>query len=337
MSNLVKAYAVQSPKGLLEPFTYEAAALAPHEVRVKVKYCGICHSDMSMINNEWGLSQYPLVPGHEVIGTVSEVGSDVTSHQVGEVVGIGWQSGSCAHCDYCNRGKQHLCSQERATIVYRHGGWAESLAVDASFAVHVPEALNIPEAAPLMCAGNTVFSPILHYGVKPNMNVAVVGIGGLGHLAVQFLSKWGCDVTAISSTHSKDDEARALGASHFIATKGTDELKKAANKFDFIISTVSADLPWADYIGALRPEGNLVIVGVPENTVNIPAFGLIEREKRVSGGRASSPVDIAAMLDFAARKGVKAVSEVYPLADVNAALARMKEGKVRYRAVLTVS
>ncbi len=319
MPNSVQAYAVKSAKGRLEPFSYDAPPLQPHEARVKVRSCGVCFSDLAMIDNQHGWTQYPLVPGHEVVGTVAEVGAEVHGLRVGQAVGVGWQSGSCAECEWCRRGKEHLCAQEKDTIVGRHGGWASELTVDANFAVPLPEGMDQPETAPLLCAGNTVFAPLLHHGVRPGMSAAVVGIGGLGHLAVQFLAKWGCEVTAISTSHSKDEEA-----------------KKAANRFDFILSTVTADLPWGDYVAALRPEGTLVIVGIPENAMPILPTDLIQREKTISGGRASSPTDVQAMLQFAARTGVRAMTERFPLAEVNAAVDRVRTGKVRYRAVLEV-
>ncbi len=334
--NTVKAYASKSAGSSLEPFSYDEQALRPHEARIEVKYCGVCHSDIAMIDNDWKFTGYPLVPGHEVVGTVLEIGSDVAGIKPGQAVGVGWQSGSCSECEYCRRGKEHLCAKEQDTIVHRHGGWATSVVVEAPFAVPLPDGLFCAEAAPLMCAGSTVFSPMLHHGVTAGMEAAVVGIGGLGHLAVQFLSKWGCRVTAISSSHAKDEEARALGASAFIATKNADELKKAANRFDFIISTVSADVNWAQYVAALRPEGTLVIVGIPENDLRIPAFGLIQGEKSVSGGRTSSPLDIGLMLKFASRTGVRAVIEKYPLSEVNAAVEKARSGRLRYRAVLEV-
>ncbi len=336
MSETIQAYAAKSAKAKLEPFSFEAASLSAHEVAVQVKYCGVCHSDIAMIDNDWHMSGYPLVPGHEIVGVVTAAGSEVRGLTVGQAVGVGWQSGSCAECEWCRRGKEHLCAQEKDTIVGRHGGYATSVRLDAHFAVPLPPGLDCPEAAPLMCAGNTVFGPILHHGVRADMSVAVVGVGGLGHLAVQFLAKWGCEVTAISSSHSKDEEAKSLGATHFIATKGTDELKKAANRFDFILSTVSADVNWNEYLAALRPEGTLVIVGIPESDLKLSAFGLIQGEKKVSGGRASSPGDMDEMLRFAARTGVRAMIEKFPLAEVNTAIERARSGKVRYRAVLEV-
>jgi uncharacterized zinc-type alcohol dehydrogenase-like protein len=330
----INAYAVTAAKGSLEPFSYTPGPLGRHEVEIAVTHCGICHSDLSMINNEWGASQYPLVPGHEVIGTVAAKGEDVGELQIGQRVGLGWQCGSCAECEYCHTARQQLCAQEQDTIIHHHGGFGDRVRATADFVIPIPEALSSAEAAPLLCAGNTVYSPMLRHHVNGNSRAAVVGIGGLGHIALQFLSKAGCEVTAISSTHSKDDEARGFGANSFIATKGTDELKKAASRFDYIISTVSAGLPWDDYIAALRPQGVLVIVGVPDSAIQLAAFGMIGKEKTLAGGRAGSPWDITLMLDFAARHQVKAQIEKYPMSAVNEAMARLASGKARYRVVL---
>ncbi len=329
----VKAYAAKTAKSRLEPFEYEPGPLGPREVEVRVEFCGICHSDVAMIDNDLGFSTYPLVPGHEVIGTVAAVGSHVDAARVGQRVGVGWHCGSCGQCEWCSRGLESFCAKDRPTIVRHHGGWAESVRCEAKFAVPIPDALDSSVAGPLMCAGTTVFTPMLHFGVAPWMRTAVVGIGGLGHLAVQFLAASGCEVTAISTSHDKDEQARALGASRFIATRGTDELKKAANSFDFILSTVSADIPWGDYVNALRPQGRLVNVGLTGADMKIPPFPLLY-ERSVSGSQAGSPSDIAAMLSFAARKGVKPMVEVLPMKDVNDAVDRVRSGKVRFRAVL---
>lgn len=331
----IKAWAAPGPKQPLTPFEYEPGPLGPLEVEVAVEFCGICHSDIAMIDNDWGFSNYPLVPGHEVIGKVVEVGSNVDGVKVGQRVGVGWYSASCQKCEWCGIGRESLCLQAQPTIVGRAGGWADRVRTHWKFAVPMPEALAPELAGPLMCAGSTVFTPLVQFGVTPQMRTAVVGIGGLGHLAVQFLAKFGCEVTAISSTHSKDEEARGFGASRFIATRGTDELKKAANSFDFILSTVSASVNWSEYIAALRPHGQLVLVGIPDEEVHFPVFPLLA-EKSVRGGSCGSPSDTSTMLHFAARHGVKPMTELYPIADVNRAVDRVREGKARYRAVLQV-
>ena len=330
----IKAYAAKSAKGKLEAFEYDAGPLGPHEVDVAVTHCGICHSDIALIDNDWHFTKYPLVPGHEVIGIVSAIGAEVEGLKVGTRVGVGWQCGSCGTCEWCATGQENFCAREKDTIVYHNGGFADSVRADWNFAVPIPDGLDSAVAGPLMCAGSTVFSPMLHFGVNGNMRAAVVGIGGLGHLAVQYLASHGCDVTAISSSHNKDEEARKFGASHFIATKDGNELKKAAGTFDFILSTVSADVNWADYIAALRPHGRLCIVGIPENDIKVPAFGIIQQEKSVTGGRCGSPSDTAAMLAFSARHGVKPMCEFFNMKDINAAVDHVRAGKARYRAVL---
>ena len=332
---MVQAYAVMSPKSQLEPFEYDPQPLGALEVEVRVQYCGVCHSDLGMIDNDWGMSQYPLVPGHEVIGEVTSLGEQVKDLKVGQRVGVGWQSGSCQTCRYCRRGKEHLCVvDQQETIVGRHGGWADSVRAQARFTVPIPDKLDPSIAGPLMCAGTTVWTPMTHYGVSAGMKTAVLGVGGLGHLAVQFLAKFGTDVTAISSSHNKEDEARQLGATDFIATRGTDELAKAANRFDFIISTVSADVDWNQYIAALAPEGRLCIVGIPESDLKITPFPLIHDQRSVSGGRAGAPSDTAAMLEFCAKHGVAPMCEQFAMQDVNQAVEHVRSGKVRYRAVL---
>jgi uncharacterized zinc-type alcohol dehydrogenase-like protein len=330
----VRCYAAGSAKSTLEAWSYDAGALGAHQVEIRVTHCGICHSDLSMIDNEWGMSQYPLVPGHEVVGELVAVGRDVDGLKVGQRVGLGWQSGSCAACSFCERGKEHLCFQAESTIVHRHGGYADTVRCDAKFALPVPEAISSEHAGPLMCAGSTVYTPMAHHLVRPNMSTAVVGIGGLGHLAVQFLNKWGCEVTAISTTHNKEAEARQLGAHHFIASKDAGALESAASSFDWIICTVSADSDWNALINTLRPEGTLVVVGLPETDVRFQAFPMINSERSIAGGRLGSPSDGKDMLDFAARHGIRPMIELFPMSQVNAAIERVRSGKVRYRAVL---
>jgi len=330
----VKAYAVKQAKGKLEPFEYEPGPLGADEVDVKVSHCGICHSDLAMIDDDFGTSQYPLVPGHEVIGTVSAVGSAVDGVKVGQRVGVGWHNASCGRCEWCVRGRKCFCEQEKATIVGHHGGWADSVRAKWNFAVPIPDGLDPAKAGPLMCAGATVFTPMYQFGVTPSMIAAVVGVGGLGHLAVQFLAAFGCDVTAISTSHDKDEKSKALGARHFIATKGTDELKEAKGRFDFIISTVDADIPWDDYVGALRPQGRLALVGIPPKPVALNVFGLLA-EKSFSGGSCGSPSDTATMLEFAARHGIAAVTEDFALSDCNKAVGHVRAGKARFRVVLS--
>ncbi|HLY10197.1 MAG TPA: NAD(P)-dependent alcohol dehydrogenase [Planctomycetota bacterium] len=333
---MIHAYAAKGPKQPLAPFEYDPGPLGDSEVEVAVTHCGICHSDLSMADNEWGFTAYPLVPGHEAVGTVAALGKGVTTLKIGQRVGVGWLCGSCGVCEWCLRGKDHLCPEQRATIVGHHGGYADRVRSQARFALPIPEGLSSAEAAPLMCAGSTVYSPLVHQGVRPGMKAAVVGIGGLGHLAIQYLAKFGCEVTAISGTPSKEAEARKLGATGFIATQDPAALGKAAMRFDFLMDTVSGDLPWQALIDTLRPEGKLVICGVPASELKFNVFPLISMERAVVGGRLGSAEDTKDMLDFSAAHGVKPMVETFGMKDVNKAFEHVRANKARYRAVLAV-
>lgn len=336
----VIAYAAKSARAALEPYVYEAEPLGPDEVDVAITHCGICHTDVGMVDNEWGISNYPVVAGHEVVGVVMAIGVNVDRSRlsVGQRVGVGAISGSCMRCEWCEGGKQNVCPDRVDTVMRGHlGGFATHVRVSNwRFAYPIPDAIASEHAGPLLCAGTTVFAPLLRNGVSPVDKVAVVGIGGLGHLAIQYLAKWGCDVTAISSSREKEPEARDLGARHFIATNDAAELKKAINSFDFILSTVSADLPWDDYLAALRPQGKLCIVGVPPSAISVGVFSLLPAEKVIAGGIPGSLVETVQMLEFTARHGIKPIIETFPIADINRALDHVRHGRARYRAVLVV-
>jgi alcohol/geraniol dehydrogenase (NADP+) len=318
----------------LLPYHYEPGELGPHEVEIAVTHCGICHSDLHLIANDWGISQYPFIPGHEIIGTVAAVGSEVRRLEAGQRVGLGWQSNSCGICEWCTRGLENLCAEQEATCVRRNGGYATSVRANARFVLPLPEALESETAAPLLCAGITVYNPLRTHGVNPSSRVGVVGIGGLGHIAIQFARAFGAEVTAFSSSAGKEDEVRALGAHHFVNTRETKALKEVAGRLDFILTTVNADQDWNTFLQALRPTGMLCLVGVPPAPVTLPAFPLIAGARSVSGSPIGSPHRLREMLDVAARHGVKATTELFPMAKANEAIDKVKKGKVRYRAVL---
>ncbi len=332
----VQAYAAKAAKQALEPFQFDLGELGPEQVDVQVTHCGICHTDAAMVDNDWGFSQYPVVPGHEIAGTVAAIGSNVKRLAVGQRVAVGALCGSCMQCEWCEGGMQHVCPQVVGTVIGEHkGGFGSVVRVSNwQFAHPLPDAIASEHAGPLMCAGTTVFTPLLRYGVRPTDRVAVVGIGGLGHLAVQFLAKWGCDVTAISSTHDKDEQAHGFGARHFLATRGTDELSKVTRTFDFILSTVTADMPWDAYLAALRPGGKLCIVGIPDKPISFSPWSVIAGEKSVVGGQPGSIDETQAMLAFTGLHGIKPMIETFPMAEANAALDHTRQGKARYRAVL---
>jgi uncharacterized zinc-type alcohol dehydrogenase-like protein len=330
----IHGLAVHAAGAQLVAYRYEPGELKAHEIEVKITHCGVCRSDIHLIDNDWGLSKYPFVPGHEIVGTVSAVGGDVRDRTVGERVGIGWQADSCGICEWCRQGEEHLCPTAQPTCVGRNGGFADAIRVNSRFAIPVPKAIESENAAPLLCAGEAVYSPMRNYGVRPSSRVGVVGIGGLGHIALQFAKTFGAEVTALSTSKEKEAEARELGADHFVNTRDMEAMKKIAGSFDFVLSTVSADQDWQALVTSLRPKGTLCVVGVPPSAISVQAFSLMAGQRAMAGGASGSPQDIHEMLDVAARHGVKAITERFPMAKANEAIAKVKKSKVRYRAVL---
>jgi uncharacterized zinc-type alcohol dehydrogenase-like protein len=315
-------------------YKYAPGALGANEVEIRISHCGICHSDIHLIDNDWGLSKYPFIPGHEIVGTVVAVGSEVKDRMMGERVGVGWQAGSCGICEWCRQGDEHLCAKSQPTCVGRNGGFAEKIRVSSRFAIPVPQELESENVAPLMCGGITVYSPLRNHGVRPSSRVGIIGIGGLGHLGIQFAKAFGAEVTAFSTSKDKEAEARKLGAHNFVNTRDTGALKKIGGSFDLLLSTVSADQDWQAYVAALRPKGMLCIVGASPSPVQLQAMSLILGQKAVSGSPSGSPRDLFEMLDVAARHGVKAITERFAMAKANDAVAKVKKSQVRYRAVL---
>jgi len=330
----IHGLAVHAAGAQLLPYKYNPGDLAENEVEVKISHCGICHSDIHLIDNDWGISKYPFVPGHEIVGAVTAVGSNVKDRTVGERVGIGWQADSCGICEWCRQGDEHLCANSQPTCVGRNGGYADRIRVNSRFAVPIPETLESESVAPLLCAGITVYSPLRNHGVRPSSRVGVIGIGGLGHLGLQFAKAFGAEVTAFSTSLDKEAEARELGADHFINSRETGALQKVAQSFDFLLSTVSADQDWQGLIGTLRPKGVLCVVGVPPSPMAIQAFSLIGQQRAVSGSPTGSPRDLHEMLDVAARHGVKAMTQKFAMSKANEAIVKVKKNQVRYRAVL---
>lgn len=330
----IHAWATQGPKQPLEPFDYDPGPLRPDEVEVAVEHCGICHSDLSLINNEWGIAKYPLIPGHEVIGCVAALGGEVKGLTVGQRVGIGWTAQSCLHCRWCLSGDQHLCREAVATIVGHHGGFADRVRAQWPWVIAVPEGLDPGAAGPLLCGGITVFAPLPTFGIKPTARVGVVGIGGLGHMALQFANAWGCDVTAFTSSDSKSQEARDLGAHHVVPSRDSQAIRGLAGSLDLLLVTVNVPLDWPAMMGALAPKGRMHVVGAVLKPIPVMAFDLIAGQKSVSGSPTGAPVTISDMLTFAARHKVAPLVEHFPMGKVNDALAHLAAGKARYRIVL---
>jgi uncharacterized zinc-type alcohol dehydrogenase-like protein len=330
----IRGFATHAAGAQLLAYKYSVGELGPHEVEVKISHCGVCHSDLHLIDNDWGMSKYPFIPGHEIVGIVTAVGSEVADRKAGERVGIGWQADSCGVCEWCRQGDEHLCPKSQPTCIGRNGGYADSIRVNARFAIPVPNALDSENVAPLLCGGITVYSPLRNLLARPSSRVGVIGIGGLGHMALQFARAFGCEVTAFSTSKDKEKEARELGAHHFVNTRDNGGLKKAAGSLDLILSTVSADQDFQSFVGALRPKGTLVILGASPSPLQIAGFSLILGQKAVAGSPTGSPRVLIEMLDVAARHKVKAITERFAMKDANKAVDRVKKNQVRYRAVL---
>ncbi len=330
---IIQAYASQKPSGKLEPFEYEAYALKPDEIEIDIEYCGICYSDLSMLKNEWGITRYPFVPGHEIVGKISSVGEMVKHIKIGQYVGVGWKSRSCLTCDQCLSGHHNRCLNAEDTIVGRHGGFADKLRCQAIWAFPLPDNMDIKTAGPLFCGGITVFNPIIQNNIRPVDHVAVVGIGGLGHMALKFLNSWGCEVTAFSTNPEKEKEAQQFGAHHFLDSRDPNVFESTVNKYDMVMVTTNADLNWDKYISSLRPGGKLHIVGATQQ-VKATVSPLISFERSVGGSPIGGPATILKMLNFCTRHNIAPVIEEYPLSRVNEAISNLESGKTRYRIVL---
>lgn len=334
MSHLVKALAATAAKSPLQPYEYQLGDLGHDQVDIAVDYCGICHSDLSVLDNEWGISSYPFVPGHEIVGRVAAVGAQVKHLTVGQTVGLGWYSGSCQTCHQCLSGDHNLCLTAEATMLGRHGGFANRVRTQAIWATPLPSGLDPAKAGPLFCGGITVFNPIVQFNVKPTDRVGVVGIGGLGHMALGFLNAWGCEVTAFTSSASKREEAMQMGAHHIINSRNSAELAAAKGRFDFILVTVNAAMEWQAYFDMLAPKGRLHVVGAVPEPIPVVAFPMILGQKSLSASPVGAPATVAKMVEFAARHKIAPVTEHYPMSKANDALQHLRDGKARYRVVL---
>jgi uncharacterized zinc-type alcohol dehydrogenase-like protein len=329
----VSAFAALQAGGDFQPFEYELPELDPQQVEIEVESCGICHSDLSMRDNDWEMTEYPFVGGHEVIGRVAEIGDQVPGLQVGDRVGLGWFSRSCMHCDQCLDGNQNLCAEAEGTITHQMGGFADRVRCHWGWAVPIPDALPAGKCGPLLCGGITVFHPIVQHAVSPTARVGVVGIGGLGHMAVKFLKAWGCEVTAFSRTRAKEAAARDFGAHEFVATSEPGALESVAGKFDLILNTTNVELPWDAYVAALAPRGVLHTVGAAPK-VEAAVFPMIVGQKSLSSSPLGGIATTRRMLDFCARHDITPEVETFPMQDINDAFERLRQAP-SLRLVLT--
>jgi len=328
-----QAWVAKAAKQPMSLDSIDPGPLGSEDVEVAVEHCGLCHSDLSVLNDDWGISQFPAILGHEVVGRLTAVGPNAKGLQVGQRVGVGWHAGSCMHCRQCMSGRHNLCPEAQLTIIGHRGGFATRIRAHWAWAIPLPEELDPAEAGPLLCGGVTVFAPLAMHA-KPIDRVGVIGIGGLGHLAIKFAAAYGCDVTAFTSSESKFGEAKGFGAHHVVSSRDSAAIEKLGASFDLLINTANVTLDWDAMIGALAPNGRLHVVGAVPEPIPVTAFSLILQQRCVSGSPAGSPTAIATMLDFASRHGVAPQNEHFPMSKLNDAFARLASGKARYRIVL---
>lgn len=345
MSLPTSAYAVHSPTTPLEPWSFDRREPLPTDVLIEILYCGVCHSDLHQARDEWGGSIFPMVPGHEIVGTVTRVGTQVTKWDVGDTVGVGVFVDSCRQCEQCLDGEEQYCqkgmtgtynSRSRDGQSINHGGYSTQITVDQDYVVRIPKGIPLPGAAPLLCAGITTYSPLRHFGVKPGDAVAVVGLGGLGHMGVKFAKALGAKVTVLSHSPSKKEDALKLGADDFVATNDPEAFKANAVRFNLILDTVSADHSYNDYLGLLKLNGTMVLVGLPNPTV-VGAFPLVGKRRSLAGSMIGGIRETQEMLDFCAEKGIASDVEVIPISYINEAYERMLKSDVRYRFVIDLA
>lgn len=329
----------------LAPLTIERREVGPRDVRIDIKFCGICHSDLHHCKGEWGEQRFPVVPGHEIAGVVAAVGAEVRGFQPGDRVGVGCLVDSCRTCDACRRGEEQYCSGAPIFTygsvgrdgTLTQGGYSTQVVVDEGFVLRIPDAIPLDVAAPLLCAGITTYSPLRHWQAGPGRRVAVVGLGGLGHMAVKFAHAMGAEVTVLSQGLGKRDAALKLGADHYFATKDQQTFTTLAGRFDLIVNTVSAKLELDAYLSLLAVNGTLVNVGAPSEPLSLSAFSLILRRRAFAGSLIGGIRQTQEMLDFCGRRGIAADIEVIPAAGINAAWARVLASDVRYRFVIDVA
>ncbi|MXP54923.1 NAD(P)-dependent alcohol dehydrogenase [Pantoea sp. Seng] len=332
----IKSYAAMNAGEALVPFEYEAGPLAAEEVQVEVDYCGVCHSDLSMIDNEWGISAFPVIAGHEVIGRISALGEAAQNKglKVGQRVGIGWTAKSCQHCNACINGEQVNCENGSVPTIMNKGGFASHLRADWQWVIPLPESMDITTAGPLLCGGITVFKPLLMHNINATSRVGVIGIGGLGHMAIKLLRAMGAEVTAFSSNASKTESILAMGADRVVNSRDPQALNALAGQFDLIISTVAVDLDWQPYFQALAPHGKFHTVGAVMKPFEVPAFSLIMGDRAVTGSSTGSPGQLRSLMKLASRADVAPTVEAFPMSKINNALDHVRAGKANYRVVL---
>lgn len=341
-----KGIAALKAKAPLVPFSFERRVPREHDVLIDIKFCGICHSDIHQARDEWGASSFPMVPGHEIAGIVSEVGSKVKKYKVGDRVGVGCLVDSCRVCVSCKEGLENYCengltgtynSTDRETGSPTQGGYSNKITVDENFVLRIPDNIPLDAGAPLLCAGITLYSPLMHWNAGPGKKIAIIGLGGLGHMGVKIAHALGAEVTVLSQSLSKIEDGKRMGADHYYATSDAATFEKLQNYFDLIINTVSAKMDWNQYLQLLKRDGTLVILGIPEEEVPLGAFSLIGKRRTLAGSLIGGIKETQEMLDFCDKHKIACDVEVIPAQKVNEAYERVLKSDVRYRFVIDMS
>jgi len=339
----VEGYAAASAKAPLKPFSFERREVGDHDVLIDILFCGICHSDIHQARDEWGGSAFPMVPGHEITGVVKDVGSKVSRFKKGDHVGVGCFVDSCRHCESCEASLEQYC-QEGMTATYNskdrnngmptQGGYSTKIVVNEDYVLQIPDNIALDAAAPLLCAGITLYSPLRHWKAGPGKKVAIVGLGGLGHMGVKIAHAMGADVTVLSHSMKKVDDAKRLGADHFYATANPETFEKLAGSFDLIINTVSFNIDWNAYLKLLKRDGSMVVLGIPEADVPVNVMTMVAGRRSIAGSLIGGIKETQEMLDFCGKHNLASDIEVIPMQQVNEAYDRVLKSDVRYRFVI---
>lgn len=339
----VIGYAATNAKAVLSPHIFDRREPRDYDVVVDIKYCGICHTDIHQVNDEWGGSIFPMVPGHEIVGIVSQVGTKVTRYKIGDRVGVGCFVDSCRMCDPCRKGFQQYCVNgmvttynglERDGKTPTHGGYSNKIVVDENYVLKIPDNLPLDRAAPLLCAGITLYSPLKHWQASPGKKVGIVGLGGLGHMGVKIAHALGAEVTIMSHSLKKQEDGKKLGADYFYATSEPETFEKLKGYFDLIISTVSTDLDLNQYLNLLKLDGVMVQVGLPEKDVLVSFFSLISTRRSLAGSLIGGIPETQEMLDFCSKNNISSDIEIISIQQINHAYTRILNSDVRYRFVI---
>ncbi|MEJ1240573.1 NAD(P)-dependent alcohol dehydrogenase [Chryseolinea sp. T2] len=342
----IKAFGALTADAPLNKMTINRRATTPHDVEIDILFCGVCHSDLHSARNEWHNTMYPIVPGHEIVGRIVKTGSEVTKFKVGDLAAVGCMVDSCRECEYCKQGLEQYCEPGN-TLTYNspdkylqkqtYGGYSESVVVDESFVLHVPENLDLAATAPLLCAGITVYSPLKHWQVGPGKRVGVVGIGGLGHMAIKFAKAMGAHVVVFTTSASKFEDAKRLGADEVVLSKNEDQMKKQSRSLHLIIDAVSASHDVNAYIDLLRVDGTLILVGAPEEPLPVAAFSIIPTRRAVAGSTIGGIAETQEMLEFCGKHSITSDIELISIHEINNAFGRLLKGDVHYRFVVDMA